>query len=57
MKCIVETCKRKSLARGLCRKCYDSASNIVNTTKLTWEYLESVSLAKKKSRKIIHKTN
>lgn len=50
MKCIVEICENKILARGLCRKCYDAASNLVNTTKLTWEYLESVGLAKNKNK-------
>ena len=44
-KCLVKACDGKAKSRGLCVSCYQSASKLVQTGKITWDQLVELGLA------------
>lgn len=48
--CCVAGCSADAVTRGLCSKCYSSATALVKSKKTTWEELEKLGFAKPSQR-------
>lgn len=40
-RCRVPRCEREAISRGLCRRCYQAAWELVHAETITWEQLEN----------------
>jgi len=50
--CITKNCELLPVTRGLCNRCFSSASSKVSTGKITWEQLEKIGMCEpSKNRK------
>lgn len=44
--CMTEGCAGKEFARGICKSCYSSAFNLINSSRETWEHLEQIGMCR-----------